>query len=175
MTLTKQEAYDKYQNSNTDGTRIALRDTRALHDDFVSFIETYTPPSSNPIVTKQEFLDNLLTRTFHLYWAAYLFPPPYGMGNPATFAFRRNSNGNYDMTLYSLTDVHLTYSFDPTTYVLHSNSFQFQDVDVNGNTRQVIVKKTSQRTVNGNEIWNHQYMVNSKLLWNYYMVNFALN
>lgn len=175
MTLTKQEAYDKYQNADTDGTLIGLRDVRALHNDFVEAIENYTPPSSAPVVSKQDFLDNLLTRTFHLYWAANLTPPGFGVGNPALFTMRRNNtNGDYELSYVSLTDVTQTQSFDPSYYILHTNSINLQDTDAQGNVKQMIVKRTPQRTINGVEVWNHQFVINGRLLYNYYMVDFRL-
>jgi hypothetical protein len=175
MVLTKQEAYDKYQNADTDGTLIGLHDTRALHDNFVSAIENYTPPSSAPVVSKQDFLENLLTRTFHLYWAANLTPPGYGVGNPALFTMRRNNtSGDYDLSYVSLTDVTQTQSFDPSYYILHSNSIMLQDTDANGNVKRMIVKRTPHTTVNGTQIWNHQFMIGDRLLYNYYMVDFRL-
>lgn len=168
------QAYDKYTNAKTDGTKISLHDPRALHPDFVEFIDRYTPPLNNPVVTKQEFLEDVLHRTFHLYWAANLTPPGFGVGNPATLTFRRNPvSGDYDISYFTLTDNKQTQSFDPSYYILHSNSLQLQDSS-SGKLKQMILKRTPQTTVNGVPVWNHQLVVDGRLIYNYYLVDFQL-
>ena len=171
MGLSQQEAYDKYQNADTDGTLIALHDTRAVHAHFVEFIEQYTPPTDGPIVTKQEFLESLLTTTFHLWWSANNNPPGFGSGNPSCLTIRRNEmTDNYDVSYYSLTNPTQTQSLDPKYYILHSNSIMVKD----GNT-EMIIKKTRNTTVNGNPVWEHQLRIDGNIVTIYYLVDFRLS
>ena len=170
MGLTQQEAYDAYLNATTDGTRVLLHDSRVVHDHFIRFVENYQRPSSAPVVSRQDFLDNLLTRTFHLYWAANLSPPAFGVGNPVTFSIRLNDvTGKYELSYHSLTEVTQTHSFDPSQYILHSNSLMLMD----GN-KQMIIKRTPSRTVNDVVVWNHQLRIDNNNVLNYYMVDFQL-
>ena len=93
-------AYNKYLNANTEGTLINYPSAHVVSDDFIKFINTWTPKDpfsvdvshlGNISFAEQIIYQILMSTTFHSYWSSDQKPAGYGPGNLNCFKVFRNA------------------------------------------------------------------------------------
>lgn len=171
----KQEAYDRYQNAETEGTLIGLHNTGAVAPDFVNFSQNWVDvdPFSVDIshlpplfFSKEAFYRTLFSTTFHTLYSNTLSPPAQGPGNSHIIEIERDGS-NYVLKHYGLTQGLETLTLENPSFIINSSNMSFDAGVVKA------LFKLTNKFQNGVQVWNYQVALNGRLWINFYLVPFA--
>jgi hypothetical protein len=165
------QAYDRYNNAKTEGTKSSVSDQAVLVKTFVDYVNgfkavdssTIKVPLKFPSAGQTNFVKELGSTLFHVHWGQHI-PPASGPGDNLMVQFTFNDAGDFT----------LTYSGFNGTKVYPFNAESLQNVTsrsivLEAGKTSTLFRKTNQY-INGAQVWNHQLLVNSNIAVNYYLV-----
>jgi len=175
----KQQAYDLYQNANTDGLKQGLHDPRVLSNDFTDLMLNFQEkePMSvdmsevqNVNFAKQEFYRTMFSTYFHVYSSQNFIPQGPG-NNQIIEPIRDGENDRYIFRQHGLTQ-----SSTVNDIILDNPSFHINSTNIffDEGLVKLIFKRLSSTTPGGTNIWNYAVQVNGRIRFNYYLVPFTL-
>lgn len=176
----KQNAYDKYVNAETEGTKISYPNSGVLSNDYVDFCQNWT--FKDPFSVDVSHLGSLgfpeeifyrvaLSETFHTYYSSDLQPPSFGAANFQNVRYHRDGN-KYIVKVHGLNVRDWILTFNNPTLELTGDSLTLTEGLVKVTLKVHTNNGNGCATPNGQSVLNFQIHVYGRLYTSYYLVPF---